>query len=305
MRLGLGTAQFGMDYGVSNPGGKTPRAEVGRILACALREGVDLLDTAALYGDSEAAIGAWPEEAARFRIVTKTPTFVAKRIGPADASALRLTFEQSLARLRRDKLYGLLVHAPADLLKPGGELLWAEMAALQNAGLVECIGYSTYTGAELDALLARYRPGLVQVPVNALDQRLLRDGRLAQLKHLGVEVHARSIFLQGLLLMAPERLPAHLAVFRGELAAYAAFLDLHGLSRLQGALRFIRGVEPLDAALVGVNDEVQLRECLAAFRGEAATTIDFGAAACNREELLNPAAWPANATQRGDAACAS
>lgn len=292
MRLGLGTAQFGLDYGISNAGGKTPREEVARILDCAERGDIDLLDTASLYGDSEAAIGAAIEPGRPFRIVTKTPG--------GDAAAMHRGFEQSLARLRRGCLYGLLVHAPGDLLKPGGDLLWREMTALRDAGLVEKIGFSAYTGDELDALLARFRPDLVQVPLNALDQRLLQDGRLAGLKHLGVEVHARSVFLQGLLLMGMDRVPADLRGSR-ELAAYADFLARNGISRLQGALQFIRGVDLVDVALVGVTSHEQLQECIGVFEHPPAAPSDYAALASRDDILLNPSKWPSHWLREGSA----
>ena len=304
MQLGLGGAQFGLDYGVSNAGGKTAPDEVARILAHAQREGIDLLDTAALYGDSETAIGAAlpPEQACR--VVTKTPVFEAARIGEPETATLRSAFARSLVRLRRPQVYGLLIHAPGDLLKPGGERLWQAMCGLKQAGQVAKIGFSAYTGAEIDALLARFRPDLVQVPLNALDQRLLHDGHLARLKGIGAEVHARSIFLQGLLLMELDRLPPQLREFDDELGKYAEFLRLNGMGRLEGALQFIRGVGLVDVALIGVNAEAQLRDCISAFRAGGGVT-DFSEIACSRESLLNPASWPTKEQLKGTAACGS
>lgn len=293
MRLGIGTVQFGLDYGISNAAGKTPRAEVGRILACAGRHGIDLLDTAALYGDSEAALGASLPAGERWRIVTKTPVFpAAAHITAIEADELRRSFAGSLERLGQSRLYGLLLHAPADLLKPGGERLWQTMLALKASGAVEKIGYSVYGPADLRALLADFRPDLVQVPLSALDQRLLRDGRLAGLKRLGVEVHARSVFLQGLLLMEPAQLPAALQG-RRELTRYAAFLAAHGLGRIEGALQFIRSVASVDVALVGVAWREQLEQCVDAFRPPTGALPDFAQVACDDERLLNPATWPA------------
>jgi aryl-alcohol dehydrogenase-like predicted oxidoreductase len=211
MQLGLGTVQFGGDYGVSNPGGRTPPDEVARILALAEREDIGLLDTAALYGDSEAVLGGALRRGHKFRIVSKTLKFDAARISQADASALRAGFENSLRRLRQDRLYGLLVHAAADLLRPGGELLWAALNELKREGLVEKIGVSVYTGEDIEAILLRFRPDLVQLPLSVLDQRLIAGGQLARLKAQAVEIHARSIFLQGLLLMEDAELPSTVA----------------------------------------------------------------------------------------------
>lgn len=290
MQLGLGTAQFGLDYGVSNARGRTPPAEVAATLALAAREGIDLLDTAALYGESEAALGS-ALAGHRFRIVTKTVHVGDLHDSRARTGRLREGFARSLERLRQKRVYGLLVHSVADLLAPDGEAIWEELTRLQRDGAVEKIGVSVYTPAEADAVLARFAPELVQLPVSIVDQRALAGGALDRIKARGIEVHARSILLQGLLLMSDKTLPAHLARFRPQLSRVWLAARESGTSPLALALAFLGTVPQVDAALLGVEDSSQLREALAAMRSGARGIGDCSAFACEDERLLNPSLW--------------
>ena len=161
MNLGLGTVQFGFDYGVSNRDGRTPHDELARILAFAGRKGVRLIDTAALYGDSETVLGAVLASGHAFRIVTKTLQFRDVRALPrAEAAALRDAFERSLASLRQDRLYGLLIHDGGSAETGRRIALWSAMDALRREELVEKIGVSVYSAADIDAVLGRFRPDL-------------------------------------------------------------------------------------------------------------------------------------------------
>jgi aryl-alcohol dehydrogenase-like predicted oxidoreductase len=289
-KLGLGTAQFGFDYGVSNAAGKTVPAEVRRILALADAQGIGTLDTAPGYGDSETVLGECIEATQRFDIVTKTPAFDATVIGPDHAAELIGAFERSLATLRRPAVYGLLIHSATDLLRPGGELLIEAMTGLKARGLVRKIGVSVYNAKQIDAILERYVVDLVQAPVSLLDQRLLASGHLAALGKSGVEVHVRSVFLQGLLLMAPSELPAYFASVKGHLAAYREFLRGAGLSPVHAALGFALSRPEIDRVIVGVNSLQQLQEIAStpSLRAEAPELRRF---ALDDPAIVDPSLW--------------
>jgi aryl-alcohol dehydrogenase-like predicted oxidoreductase len=289
VKLGLGTVQFGLSYGVSNRQGQTSPDEAARILATAAGRGLSVIDTAALYGTSEEVLGAVLPPGHGFRVVTKTCRFDGSRIPEDGGARLEEIFRTSLARLGAPSVYGLLLHNVQDLLVPGGELLYGRLLALRDAGLVQRIGVSVYRGEEIDRVLERFPIDLVQLPVNIFDQRLIHGGQLARLKRAGVEVHARSAFLQGLLLMAPEELPPGLAPVRPHLAAYRDWLAGHGISPLAAALGFVTGLADVDTVVCGVNDHQQLEElCVAA---APLTGLDFDRFALTDERILNPALW--------------
>lgn len=291
MKLGLGSAQFGMDYGVTNPSGKVADVEVRRILELAAEVGVHVLDTALGYGDSERAIGAALPENHSFRIVTKTRVFKADRITRDDARAVERDLRQSLARLKQERLYGLLIHHAEDLLVPGGKLLIEAMERCVDGGLVGKIGVSIYTAKQIDGVLRLFRPGIVQLPISVLDQRLVQSGHLAHLYRMGVEVHARSVFLQGALLTAPADLPEFLAPLRDKLEALHSLMRATGFSLLEGALAFIAQHREVSAAIVGVTGRDELRQIAAAATAADSIKLDFRSFAEQDDALLNPVRW--------------
>lgn len=296
MKLALGTAQFGMDYGATNETGQVGLEEVRAILDLARERGVEVLDTAFQYGDSEAVLGlALPPEHS-FKIITKTPSFKTGRIEPVHAEELERVFRDSLARLRQSSVYGLLVHHAPDLTVEGSRCLLDLVEGFKSEGLVKKAGVSVYNSADLDAVLARWRPDIVQLPLNVLDQRMIASGHLERLKGLGIEVHVRSIFLQGILLEEPASLKSWFDPVRDHLVRYRRYLAAQGLTPLQGALSLISSMEAVDYVLVGVLSTSQMKDIIAAIDKEQTRgqTLDLSSFACQNELMINPATWKLN-----------
>lgn len=292
MELGIGAAQFGMDYGIANAQGRPSGEEIRRILAVAVEKGVRVIDTAAAYGESELALGRHLRYfgRCRFRVVTKTVPLSLAR-GTDDAPGrIREGVTRSLERLGLKQVDGLLVHQASDLLDPGGESVWAVLEALRDQGLVGRIGFSAYTGADIDAAMERFNFDLIQVPANILDQRLLHGGQLSRLAARGVEVHVRSVFLQGLLLMDPEHVPAYFDPIRNSLVGLRHALASRGITPAQGALAFARTL-PAATILVGVESATQLSGNVADFALAGAQCLDFSTYALDDEQYVNPAKW--------------
>ncbi|MFE0752809.1 aldo/keto reductase [Inquilinus sp. NPDC058860] len=286
--LGLGTAQFGLDYGIANDRGLCPPGEVAAILQAAAASGIGVLDTAPAYGTAEQVLGEVLPAAHRFRIVTKTPHLAGLRDHGDIRRAVLKAFSASRAKLRRDRLAGLLTHNANDLLRPGGAALWAAMEDLKRAGEVERIGASVYSAGQLDAVLARYPLDLVQLPWNAVDGRI-GPPLLAALGKRGIELHARSVFLQGLLLAPPgraagvsPRAEALVGRWRGAVAAA-------GAEPLAAALGAVIGRPEIGTALVGVTRPEELAGILKAV---AAASPPVAAVPSTDDLVLNPALWP-------------
>ncbi len=288
-RLGLGTAQFGLNYGIANRAGKCDRDEIGTILSAAVAHGLRFLDTAPAYGDSETVLGEVLPFAHPFRIVAKTPVFSKGASAAKNVRSLTETFTQSLHRLRLDSVYGLLVHHAEDLLADREGCLWDAMEELKAKELVSRIGVSVYSAPEIDAILDRFPIDIIQLPLNLFDQRLLQSGHLQELKSHGVEIHARSIFLQGLLLLPPEDIPPELDEARPHIIRLRAELTRRGISPRQAALGFVKSISQVDAILVGVDSHRQLIENIAAF--DAETSMKFEDFALFDETILNPSLW--------------
>ncbi|MEP9411508.1 MAG: aldo/keto reductase [Candidatus Brocadia sp.] len=296
MKLGLGTVQFGTDYGISNLNGKTPPGEIKAILQVAQENGISVIDTAHSYGDSEHILGEVLANQNSFRIITKTPVYKKKKIGSRDAENMKVSFHNSLKKLRQSKLAGLLIHNAEDLLTNGGDILFYAMQELKKDKLVEKIGASVYSGEQIDCLLERYDFDLIQVPVNVLDQRLIYNGYLTKLKGQGIEIHARSVFLQGLLLMSPASLPSFFNPIKPLLCGYYEFLRSQTLTPIEGAIGFIKQIPEVDCIIIGVNDVEQLKSNLKSFTRLYHDSLfkDFKTFSLDNPKYLNPSLWRLN-----------
>jgi aryl-alcohol dehydrogenase-like predicted oxidoreductase len=294
VRLGLGTVQFGLNYGVSNVSGQPSEDEVKKILACASAGGIDVIDTAAAYGDAESVLGRCLTESAQIRVVTKTIPLRDRLPNTDSIKWIRDGLTRSLKRLRCESVDSLLVHHVGDLLDSPEDGVYAELLRLKQEGLVRRIGFSAYSGRELDLALGRYDFDVVQLPMNAFDQRLLEGGQLQRLRARNIEVHVRSIFLQGLLLMDSSELPVYFNPIRFRLAAWRRFLLAHGLTAAQGALAFARSLN-VDVILIGVENAAQLERNLTDFASANPEKIDFSAFAINDERFVNPSFWQLDA----------
>jgi aryl-alcohol dehydrogenase-like predicted oxidoreductase len=291
VKLGLGTVQFGRAYGVSNNAGRVPAGQAEKIIVRALTAGVRYFDTAAAYGEAEAIVGARVAAEHGVRVVTKLSP-----IGSPDRreirSKVRAEFARSLQALRARCLYGLLLHRPADLFSPNGTEVFATLAQLRSDGLVERIGVSVYEADEIEAVLSRFPIDIVQLPASVFDQRLVR--LLGTLRARGIEVHVRSIFLQGLMLMEPANLPVGLRDFTDHLAQFRAELQKAGVTPVAAAVAFARQLE-VDCVVVGVTGLHELDELLAAWSAPFPDNFAFSRFAFTNERLLNPSHWPATA----------
>jgi aryl-alcohol dehydrogenase-like predicted oxidoreductase len=178
-KLALGTVQFGLAYGVANTSGCLTIQEAARVLQSAKLSGIDTLDTAVAYGRSEETLGELGVDG--WKVVTKLPAIPP---GSNDVAGwVEAEVRGSLERLRVDRLYGLLLHRPGDLLGADGAAYLSALDALKDSGWVDKVGVSIYAPDELDSLFALRRFDMVQAPISILDQRMIRSGwtrRLAE-----------------------------------------------------------------------------------------------------------------------------
>jgi aryl-alcohol dehydrogenase-like predicted oxidoreductase len=276
-KLGLGTVQFGQAYGISNRQGQVAAPEAARILALAAESGIRLLDTAANYGEAETVLAR--RDTRPFRIVTKT---IGIRHG---VEAVVARARQSAAMLRADTL---LVHTASDLAGRDGDALWRALLGLRDDGTFRKIGISAYVADNPARLAERFRPDAMQLPFSLLDQRLLADGTLSALDGLGVEIHARSLFLQGLLFL--EELPEKLRSATAHLAKIKRQLREAGVSPLAAALDFVLARPEIRFGLVGVTSAHELQDIIAAVRAPM-PALDWASFALSDETVLTPSLW--------------
>lgn len=293
VELCLGTAQFGLAYGVTNHAGQVNQRQVADLLAIAAR-GVRWLDTAQAYGESETVLGASLPERHRFGLISKLPAQPSDPFKAATVEAWEADLQRSLMRLRCTTLDSFLLHQAADLRRPDGDRLLAWLKSLQERGLVRRIGVSIYAGSELEGLPLDQLQ-LVQLPLSLYDQRSLQDGTVARLRQAGIAIHARSLYLQGLLLAPSAQWPTWCdPAFRRHHAALENWAVEQGTTLLALALGFARRCTALEAAVVGVTREAELTALLQHWNPSADPWFigDPDRWAWPEGDSLDPRCWP-------------
>ena len=290
-RLVLGTVQFGLAYGATNTGGQVSETEAANILSAAEDAGIGTLDTAPAYGGSEAVLGRLGA-GRNFAVITKTAALPSRCNAAEAARRLDEGLTRSLKSLRLSTVDGLLLHQSNLLGTPLAATIIEFLHAARADGRARRIGVSVYEGAAIDHALALFTPDIVQLPYNLLDQRMARFGHLVKLKARGVEVHARSLFLQGALLADPDKLPPPVAHAPAAFAAIAATARQHGLSRIALALAVGFANLQIDRLVLGVTARSELDEILAAVRSLPAALPDLTALAIDDATILDPSRWP-------------
>jgi aryl-alcohol dehydrogenase-like predicted oxidoreductase len=272
-KLGLGTVQFGTNYGISNSNGKTESSEVEKILNTAVTYNIMYLDTAAAYGNAEKLLGQF--DLKKFRIVSKF-------MPPANGSSVKEELQQSLTDLNLENVYAYMAHRPLSLLDDS--TIWSDLKKLKNQRKIDKIGFSLNDPQELNLLLKKkYVPDIVQVPYNYFDQRF--EKQLIELKNKGCEIHTRSAFLQGLFFM------------KG--AALSSFFDEVKpiLEKLQGIyqdlaaelLNYTIEKEFIDQVIIGVENNAQFLKNIASI-GQGQSLPDLNNFIS--EKILVPSFWP-------------
>lgn len=284
-KLALGTAQFGLPYGISNKNGQVSQYDASQILIKAKSVGIGVLDTAIAYGDSERILGKC--DLNDFKIITKLPDF------KEDKKELGTWFERQLStsfsRLDVKNIDGLLLHRPEQLFTEHGDYLYALLQEAKADGKINRIGLSLYDPSEIPKCFDKFEFDLIQIPGNIFDRRLEKSGWLKELTDYNVDVHLRSIFLQGLLLMSTNNRPKRFEKWNSLFQHWNSWLNETKQTALDACVQYALSLEGIDRVIVGVDSVFQLEKIIQATKTPflepphdlVSSDID----------LLNPSRW--------------
>ena len=258
-KIALGTVQFGMNYGISNTTGQVTSDEIAKILDYCKTNEIDTLDTAQGYGESEKVLSQF--DLSDFKIITKL-------IGDA-------RLETSLENLKLSSVYGLMFHRENEC----NDKTWEQFESYKEQGLVKKIGVSVYTPNVLESLIERYPIEIVQFPMNILDQSFVP--LIPKLKEKNIEIHTRSTFLQGLLLM--EQIPEYFTPVKEKINSVPK-------PRLEHTLNFGKQQKAVDKMVLGVTRLKDLQEIVEAYSKELPET-DYSQYVITDEKYINPSVW--------------
>jgi aryl-alcohol dehydrogenase-like predicted oxidoreductase len=284
VKFALGTAQFGLVYGIANRDGQVPLSEVQQILQTARSVGVDFLDTAADYGESESCLGKLGVDT--FNVVTKLPAQIDK--SKSIEEWVETCVHASLRRLNVSSVYGLLLHRSNQLLTKSGKDLINVINNLKASGLIKKFGVSIYDPSELDAVTQISIPDIVQAPLNVFDRRLITSGWLQQLHDRGVEVHTRSAFLQGLLLLPKSEVPKKFTSWSELFDRWFEWLDENSNDPITACLAAVFD-HRISCTVVGVDSSRHLEQISTIsqkINNQACLNLD-----CDDLNLIDPSNW--------------
>lgn len=286
-KLCLGTVQLGLNYGIANRKGRVGREAAFEILRHAYDAGITTFDTAYSYGESEKIIGEFIEMSeCALNIISKLPT-----LGRDYKAKIEKFFCASLARLKIKSIYGYLIHRIDDFLKYND--IWDILEGFKKKGLVEKIGFSIYTVQELESLFDKKIDfDIVQVPYSIFDRRFEKYFKM--LRSNNVEVHVRSLFLQGLAFLGPDNLPGNLAEAKGSLETLNRIALTNNVSINALCLNFVLLNPHIDKVIVGVDSLDHLKDDLANISiMESVRDIydNLGELVIENEDILLPYKW--------------
>lgn len=280
-RLVLGTASFGMDYGATNADGKVAKEKIRAILEKCRTKGIRELDTAQAYGQAEEELGE--AGVGDFSITTKVSVHAGE-----GAKTVTEKLRQSLRCLKVEQIENLLLHNEDCLARDDAAPIAEELHRLVGKGLARKVGVSSYEPKQALELCKKYGFQVIQLPANALDQRLLQEGLYDRFRENKIEVQIRSIFLQGILIdypRNPQKVPRELVRLTEE---FRAKCRERGLSPLQGALGWVYQAFKQAKVVVGVSGSKDLQQILESLPQKA---LDYHFASPAWTEEFDPRTW--------------
>lgn len=244
-KLVIGTAQFGLKYGINNKTGKVDTNEIIKILNTCKKNNIQYFDTAHSYGDSEKILGQYFSNK---EIISKFPEVQNK-------NELIKIFYETLSNIGQDKLYGYLAHNPKSIIE--NSEIWEQLLEFKTSGLVRKIGYSLYEPVDLEKLLEKNKiPDIIQIPYSILDNKF--DNYLKYLKKINVEIHVRSIFLQGLYFVNPEDLHISLTSIKPFLKKIQYEAKNQNSSLEFFLMSYVLQKKEIDKIVIGIDSNDQL-----------------------------------------------
>jgi aryl-alcohol dehydrogenase-like predicted oxidoreductase len=256
-RIILGGAQLGLPYGVLGTGEKLKSVEVKDLLDSAESIGIQTIDTAIAYGTSESVIGEYSNS--RFKIITKLPPL------PNDiddvSGWVRQQIDGSLTRLQTKHIDALLLHHPQDLTGEFGVKLNKVIGELLSEGVIKRFGVSIYSPDELTTIVGHFPIDIVQTPFNVFDQRI--SPWLETLGRNGIEVHARSVFLQGLLISPAKARPERFRKWEAQFKHFDNWVSELSMSAISVCLGVALNQPGISHLVVGALSSSQLLEIAA------------------------------------------
>ncbi|MBU2892937.1 aldo/keto reductase [Colwellia sp. D2M02] len=288
MKIALGSVQFGCNYGISNQLGQVSHTEIGNILALAKQHNITVIDTAPAYGDSESRLGR--------QSIASDFNFVSKIAPDCEPQHIIASCQHSLAQLKTKQLSALMLHHGKQLLGVNGDNIYQELVIAKQQQLTAKIGCSVYSAQEAITLSKKFPLDIVQIPANIFDQGIFANNALQQLAEQKIEVHIRSLFLQGVIFLEPAALPPALKPLRIKLKhlnTLAQQQNNHDITTAKIAVALAPFIKEstINKLVIGCCSTGELQQIITAYELAKTITYDFSQFAEADENIINPSRW--------------
>lgn len=284
-KLSIGTANFDQSYGISNNKSKLSLKTIKKILNYTGKKGVKSLDTSISYGNTEKILGKLNLKT--YKIFTKLPKL------PKDCKNIRgwvlNNIKNSTNRLKIKKIKGIFLHHSEDLIGKNKKKLYNSLNEAKKKGLVEKIGVSIYDFKTLDKILSEFKIDIVQVPFNIFDRRLQQFKYLKKIKKKKIEIHVRSIFLQGLLLLKNSKIPKNFIKWFSLFKLWHFWLKTNNIQNLNACINYVFHVKEIDKIIIGVKNLKQIKQIFKAIENKS--TLYPKNLFSDDYNLINPMKW--------------
>jgi len=285
MKIALGTANFGQKYGLTRKNINSNK-EIEKILKFSNKSIIKLIDTSDNYGSSEMLLGN--NNLKSFKIITKLKISVNEKKSDNLENIVFKKIEDSLSKLNIKKLYAILLHNSDDLKGDKKHKLIKVLKKLKKKNLVSKIGVSIYDPKELDFIWSFWKPDIVQCPFNIVDKRIYESGWLNKLKRNKIEIHVRSIFLQGLLLKDKKSIPKKFKNCENIFKKLGNYCKNKNISKMQACINFIKSFKKISYVIIGFENIDQIKKIIKYFNKNQKK---YPSLICNDAKLINPRLW--------------
>jgi len=257
-KLILGSANFSSGYGIKKSKGLNID-KINSIYDILKKNKINFVDSAFSYPGAEKKIGK--SSLNKLKIYTKIPKINYKRDSNPRAWIKNIV-EKSLERTNQKSFSGIYFHNANDLLNYKGKFFYDALNILKNRGIVKKIGVSVYSPMELENVMKKFPIDIVQIPLNVFDRRFLNNNYLQKIKRKGIEIHARSIFLQGILLKNWSTVPKYFNRWSKLFKKWDEWNEKNNQKKINTCLNFVKSIKYLDKIVFGISNLDQLKEII-------------------------------------------
>ena len=280
----IGTANFENIYGIRKK--RVKKNNIRNILNYARKINIKYIDTASNYGLSEKVLGNTIKN--DFEIISKFSK-INFELSSVKAQIEKI-LKNSLLHLRRKSIYGYLVHEANDLISENGKKIVKALINLKKRGKIKKIGVSVYTTTELNKILKIFKPDIIQIPINILNQQFIKKNYLRKIQKLGIEIHARSLFFQGLLLKNNYKFLPKKNKLRKKIEHLDSVCKKYSIPKLMLLIKFVAQIPEVNKIVVGIDSTNQLKKIINANNGSK-LAVNFSRYSVTEKEILDPRLW--------------